>query len=226
VVILGLTGSIGMGKTTAARAFRQHGVPVHDADRAVYALLAERGPARAAIVRLFPEAAPEGRIDRRALGARVFGDPAALAALEAILHPAVFARERRFLASCARRGVPLAVLDIPLLFETGSERHCDAVMVVSAPRAIQRARVLARPGMSEARFADILARQMADREKRRRADFVVETGQSRGASLRQIAEIVRVASAWPGQVWSPRYAAQGRLGGRRIRRRGLARNRP
>lgn len=203
MVILGLTGSIGMGKTTVAAMFRRLGIPVHDADAAVHALTAAGGAAVDAVARAFPGVVVEGAVDRRALGRVVFGDVKALRRLEAILHPLVRARERRFLALQARRRAPLVVLDIPLLYETGGEERCDAVVVVSAPRFVQAARVLGRPGMNPGTLAAILKRQVPDAVKRRRADFVVATGLGRGHSLRAVRRIVRVAKARRGAKWPP-----------------------
>jgi dephospho-CoA kinase len=185
-IVLGLTGSIGMGKSTAAAALRRMGVPVHDADAAVHRLLARGGAAVPLVKAAFPGVVSKGTVDRAKLGARVFKDRAALKRLEAILHPMVRASARAFVARARRRRRPLVVLDIPLLFETGGGAMCDAVMLVSAPAFLQRQRVLKRPGMSTERFAAILAQQMPDREKRRRADFVIETGLSRRHGLRQI----------------------------------------
>ncbi len=181
--VLGLTGSIGMGKSTAARALRRLGLPLHDADAAVHRLMARGGAAVAAVERAFPGVVVDGAVDRPALGARVFADPAALKRLEAILHPLVRVEERHFLQSCRTRGVRLAVLDIPLLFETGGEARCDATLVVTAPRFLQDQRVLSRPGMTPERLARIRAQQMPDAEKRRRADFVVQTGLGRREAL-------------------------------------------
>jgi dephospho-CoA kinase len=188
--VVGLTGSIGMGKTTAAAVLRRLGLPVHDADAAVHRLMARGGAAVDQVAAAFPGVERDGAIDRSLLGAKVLGNDAELKRLEAILHPLVRAEARAFLAKQARLHRPLAVLDIPLLFETGGDALCDAVIVVSAPPAVQRARVLARPGMTEAKMQAILARQMPDAEKRRRADFVVQTGLSKGHSLRQLAAIV------------------------------------
>jgi dephospho-CoA kinase len=198
MIVLGLTGSIGMGKSTAAAMLRRLGVPVHDADATVHRLLGPGGGAVAPVARAFPggviEDARTGRtrIDRAALGRLVFADSAALHRLEAILHPLVRADERRFRRRMQARHVPLIVLDIPLLFESGGDRRCDATVVVTAPARIQRARVMARQGMTEERFAAILAKQMPDAEKRRRADFVVQTGLGRNATLRRLAAIVRL----------------------------------
>ncbi|MGH7112790.1 MAG: dephospho-CoA kinase [Stellaceae bacterium] len=193
MIILGLTGSIGMGKSTAAATLRRLGVPLFDADRAVHRLLAPGGGAVARVAAAFSGTRDEaGGIDRRRLGARVFGDPAALARLEAILHPMVRAEERRFIARARARRNPIVVLDVPLLFESGGAERCDSVLVVSAPLFLQRQRVLRRPGMTEARFAAILAQQMPDAEKRRRADFVVVTGLGRGLTLRRLKAVLRI----------------------------------
>jgi dephospho-CoA kinase len=192
MLVIGLTGSIGMGKSTAASMLRRLGLPVHDADAAVHRLTARGGAAVAPVAEAFPGVERDGRIDRGLLGARVLGDPAALKRLEAILHPLVRAEARAFLARQARLRRPLAVLDIPLLFETGGERLCDAVIVVTAPSFVQRARVLRRPGMTEDKMRAILAQQMPDVEKRRRADFVVQTGLNKRHTLRQLSRIVRL----------------------------------
>lgn len=207
MVILGLTGSIGMGKSTAAAVLRRLGLPVHDADATVHELLARGGAAVAPIGAAFPEAVRDGAVDRQRLGARVFEDPAALARLEAIVHPLVRRRALDFLKTQARRRRPLVVLDIPLLFETGGEALCDAVVVVTAPLRVQAARVLSRPGMTRAKFAAIRAQQMSDAEKRRRADFVVKTGLGRRESLRRLTAIVRLMKTRPARRWPPRARA-------------------
>jgi len=191
MIVLGLTGSIGMGKSTVAAILRRLGVPVHDADAAVHRLLGRGGRAVAAVARLFPDALKDGAIDRRSLGRIVFADPGALARLEALLHPMVRREERQFLATQRRAGEPLAALDIPLLYETGGEARCDAVMVVSAPRRVQLGRVLARPGMTAEKLAAIEARQLSDAEKRSRADYLVPTGLGKRESYRRVAGIVR-----------------------------------
>jgi dephospho-CoA kinase len=192
MIILGLTGSIGMGKSTAAAMFRRLGVPVHDADASVHRLLGPGGAAVPRVEAAFPGTSGPNGIDRRELGRRVFEDAAALRRLEAILHPMVRQDERRFLSRMARRRAPVVVLDIPLLFESGSEGRCDAVAAVSAPSFLQRARVLSRPGVTPQRLAAILAKQMPDREKRRRADYVVPTGLGRRLTLQRLAAIVRI----------------------------------
>jgi len=184
--VLCLTGSVGMGKTTAARLLRRLGVPVHDADAEVHRLLGPGGAAVEAVEAAFPGVRQGRAIDRAALGRLVFADPAALRRLEAILHPMVRQAERRFLAAARRQRRRLVVLDIPLLFETGGERRCDGVLVVSAPRAIQLARVMTRPGMTKARLAGVEARQMPDAQKRRRADFIISTGLGKRHSLRAL----------------------------------------
>ena len=181
--ILCLTGSVGMGKTTAARMLRRLGIPVHDADAEVHRLLGRGGAAVKAVGTAFPGVKSGKGIDRAALGRIVFADPAALKRLEGILHPLVREAERKFLATARRQRRTLVILDIPLLYETKGERRCDGVIVVSAPRPIQLARVLARPGMTKERLAAIEARQMPDRQKRRRADIVIETGLGKRHSL-------------------------------------------
>lgn len=190
MIVIGLTGGIGMGKSTAARAFRRLGIPVHDADATVHRLYGRGGAGVRTIGAIAPDAIVDGAVSREALRRRALTDPAFLARLEAAIHPLVRREERRFLARCRRRRSPLAVLDIPLLFETGGDRRVDHVVVVSAPAATQRTRVLGRPGMTEARLAAILARQMPDAEKRRRAHTVIRTGLSRHHAQRGIRRLV------------------------------------
>lgn len=182
-LLVGLTGSIGMGKSTAAGMLSALGYPVFDADAAVHRLLGPGGAAVSAVAEAFPGAIRAGRVDRGALGQAVFGEPEALRRLEAILHPLVRREREAFLAHAARNRARAVVLDIPLLFETGGEGRCDRVIVVSAPAFLQRQRVLARPGMTEEKFRAILAHQMPDAEKRRRADAVVMTGLGKRATL-------------------------------------------
>jgi dephospho-CoA kinase len=184
--VWGLTGGIGMGKSTATGVIRRRHIPVFDADATVHALQARGGRAVAPIGLAFPGAVRDGAVDREALRRAVFGNPAALRRLERIVHPLVRAEERRFLAAARRRGRPLAVLDIPLLFETHGERRCDAVVVVTAPAPEQRKRVLARPGMTPERLNAILKRQTPDPLRRARADHLVRTGLSRHNTRRQI----------------------------------------
>jgi dephospho-CoA kinase len=213
MVIVGLTGSIGMGKSTAAKMLRQMGVPVYDADAAVHALQAPGGAALPPIEAAFPGVVKAGVLDRQALGARVFGNKQALRRLEAIVHPLVGQRQRAFLKRAARRGVPLVVLDIPLLFEGRGERRMDAVMVVSAPAFLQRRRVLARPGMTEAKFAGILRQQVPDRVKRARATVVIPTGlglaPTRQALERAVARLRRLPPrCWPLHPWREKFTAR------------------
>jgi len=190
-VIIGLTGSIGMGKSTAARMFRDLGIPVFDADATVHVLLGHGGDAVAAVEEAFPGVVKEGAVDRGELGRRVFGDNAALRRLERIIHPRVFRAERRFIAKAMRERKRMVVRDVPLLFETGGDRRCDVTVVVSAPAHMQAQRVLARPGMTREKFEAIRAKQMPDAQKRRRADFVVPSGLGRGLTRRAVTGIVR-----------------------------------
>lgn len=194
--VLGLTGSIGMGKSATAAIFRKFGTPVHDADAAVHALY--RGRAVPLIEKAFPDTVHEGMVDRARLGAAVLDDPARMRELEAIVHPLVREEEERFLASVSPSG--LAVLDIPLLFETGGEARCDAVLTVTAPAAVQRQRVLARPGMTEEKFNAILARQMPDSEKRAQAHFLVDTGRGFPSAEAQVRAILACLAGRPGRV--------------------------
>jgi dephospho-CoA kinase len=191
VIVLGLTGSIGMGKSTAAAMLRRLGVPLFDADAVVHRLLGRGGAAVSEVEAAFPGVRNEtGGVDRQRLGPRVFGHPEALRRLEAILHPMVRAAERRFVARARARREPLIVLDIPLLYETRGTGRCDFVLVVSAPARLQRERVMRRRGMSAQRFAEILRAQLPDSKKRRRADFVVLTALSKAATFRRLRAIV------------------------------------
>ena len=193
--ILGLTGSIGMGKSTTAKFFAEEGIPVHDADAAVHRLY--EGEAAAAIEAAFPGTTADGKVDRTKLAARVLGNETARKQLEAIVHPLVRASEARFLADARARDAPIVVLDIPLLYETGGEQRVDAVAVVSAPPEVQRARVLARPGMTPERFKALAAAQTPDAEKRLRADFVVDTGQGFDAARAQVRDILAGIAKMP-----------------------------
>ncbi|MFG1478446.1 dephospho-CoA kinase [Xanthobacter sp. V4C-4] len=199
--ILGLTGSIGMGKSATASMFRACGVPVHDADAAVHALY--RGDAVAPVEAAFPGVARDGVIDRPALATRVLSDPGALARLEAIVHPLVRSEEARFLERARAGGARVCVLDIPLLFETGGDRRVHAAVVVSAPAEVQRGRVLDRPGMTEDKLAAILAKQMPDVQKRRRAHFIIDTGRGFEAARHQVVGVLRALSG-PGRRVSDR----------------------
>ena len=188
--ILCLTGSVGMGKSTAAKFFAEAGVPVHDSDAVVHALY--EGDAVPLVERAFPGATADGKVDRNKLATMVLGDDAALAKLQAIVHPLVAAARDAFLAEAQIRDAPVVVLDVPLLFETGGERHCDAVVVVSAPADLQRQRVLGRPGMTEEKFAALLAKQTPDPEKRQRADFIVDSSQELEDARAQVRDILRL----------------------------------
>jgi dephospho-CoA kinase len=188
VIVLGLTGSIGMGKSTTAAMFREAGVPVHDSDEAVHRLYA--GTAAPLIEAAFPGTVAAGVVDRTRLSARVLGDPAAFKQLESIVHPLVRADADAFLQANREAGAAVALLDIPLLFETGGRARVDRVVVVSADAQTQRSRVLARPGMSEAKFEQILARQVPDADKRAMADFVVDTGHGLAPARRQVEAII------------------------------------
>ena len=201
MVILGLTGSIGMGKTVASNVLRRLGIPVYDADAEVHDLLGPGGAAVAPVEAAFPGVAQGVAVDRQELGGRVFGDDDALGRLEAILHPMVRRRQRRFLFTAALRRRPLVVLDVPLLFETGGEKRCDFSVLVTAPAFVQRQRVLARPGMSEEKLAAIRDRQMPEAEKRRRADFIVLTGLGRRYSLQCLRDIVALVGGMKGRHW-------------------------
>lgn len=187
--ILGLTGSIGMGKTATAAMFADEGVPVHDADAVVHRLY--DGEATPLIEVAFPGTTSGGKVDRGKLGERVLGDKDAIARLEQIVHPLVTKARERFVADAERSGAKVAVLDVPLLFETGGDKRCDAVVVVSAPADVQRTRAFERPGMSEDKFSAILAKQMPDAEKRARADFVVDTSQGFDFARAQVREILK-----------------------------------
>jgi dephospho-CoA kinase len=194
--ILGLTGSLGMGKSTTARFFIEEGVPVHDADAVVHRLY--EGEAVAAIEAAFPgTTTADGKVDRNKLATRVLGDHAALKRLEAIVHPLVHDAERRLLAEADARGEKVAVLDIPLLFETGGDARVDAVVVVSAPLEVQHSRVLQRPGMTMEKLEAILAKQMPDAEKRRRADFIVDTSQGLDPARAQVRAILAAVATMP-----------------------------
>lgn len=193
MIVLGLTGSIGMGKSTTARLFAETGVPVHDSDAAVHRLYA--GEAAPLVEAEFPGTTAGGVVDRDKLAKAVLANPEALRKLEAIIHPLVREDADRFVARHAQEGAPLVVLDIPLLFETGGRDRVDKIVVVTAPLAVQRERVLRRPGMSEAKFASILANQVPDSEKRRQADFVIDTSLGMDAARAAVAEIVAELTA-------------------------------
>ena len=193
--VLCLTGSLGMGKSTAAKFFAEAGVPVHDSDAVGHALY--EGEAVAAIEAAFPGTTSDGKVDRGKLAAKVIDDKAALARLEAIVHPLVAKARDKFLADAQVRGAPVVVLDIPLLFEIGGEGSCDAVVVVSAPADMQRARAFERPGMTEEKFATLLAKQVPDEEKRRRADFIVDSSRGFDYARAQVRDIIEAIAKMP-----------------------------
>jgi dephospho-CoA kinase len=193
--ILGLTGSIGMGKSATAKMFADEGVPVHDADAVVHRLY--EGEATPLIEAAFPGTTSGGTVDRTRLGQRVLGDKEAITRLEQIVHPLVTKAREQFLADAEANGAAVAVLDVPLLLETGGEKRCDAVVVVSAPADVQRARAFERPGMTEAKLDAILAKQMPDAEKRARADFVVDTSRGFDAARAQVREILTAVAKMP-----------------------------
>jgi dephospho-CoA kinase len=191
MILLGLTGSIGMGKSTVAQMFRDEGAPVYDADAAVHALYADGGAAVGPVGAAFPEAIVEGAVDRERLSKLVLNDADALKRLEGIVHPLVGAAQMQFLDDARRAGAPVVVLDIPLLYEKGGEKRVDVVAVVSAPADVQRTRVLARPGMTAEKFESILAKQSPDAEKRARADFIIETGGSLDETRSQVRAVLK-----------------------------------
>ena len=193
--ILGLTGSIGMGKSVTAKMFADEGVPVHDADAVVHRLY--DGEATPLIEAAFPGTTAKGTVDRDKLGKRVLGDATALARLEQIVHPLVAAARDKFLSEAERGGAAVALLDVPLLYETRGEARCDAVVVVSAPADLQRARAFERPGMTEQKLETILAKQMPDAEKRRRADFIVDTSQGFDHARKQVRDILKAVATMP-----------------------------
>ena len=202
--LIGLTGSIGMGKTLTASLFEAAGVPRYDADAAIHVLYAPGGDAVAPIAELFPDAIVDGAVDRGILGQLVLKDADKLKQLEALVHPLAGASQMAFLSRHAEAGAPMALLDIPLLYETGGDGFVDCVVVVSAPYEVQRARVLARPGMSEEKFLDILGKQVPDAEKRRRADFIVDSSVSVEDARRQIHDILAALEGREGTALDAR----------------------
>lgn len=199
--IIGLTGSIGMGKSAAAKMLRVMRFPVFDSDACVHSLLATGGAGVGPVLNRFPEAKDSSRrgIDRKKLGEIVFRDPAARKALEAILHPLVWSAQRQFIAKSRRAGYRKIILDIPLLFETGSHRKCDAILCVSAPHFIQRQRVLSRTGMTEDKFMAILMGQLGDHHKRKLSDYIIPTGIGRAFTLQRLKKTLRLISKQEGK---------------------------
>ena len=204
MLVIGLTGSIGMGKSTAAARFRELGIAVCDADAEVHKLY--EGKAVAPIEAAFPGSTANGKVDRQKLGQALIADPSRFVRLEAIVHPMVKEAERQFLKAEAARGASMAVLEIPLLLEGGGHGRVDVVVVVSAPPEMQRQRVLARPGMSLEKLEQILARQLRDSEKRARADFIVDTGGSIAESAAQVDKIVESLQGRRGEVYAKHWA--------------------
>jgi dephospho-CoA kinase len=190
MIVIGLTGSIAMGKSVTARMFAAEGVPVLDADAEVHRLYDVGGAAVVPLAEILPEAIRDGRVDRARLSAAIAQDETLLSRIEAVVHPLVRARQLAFLDQCRARGEAVAVLDVPLLFETGRDKEMDRIVVVTAPAEVQRARALARPGMTSEKFDLILARQVPDAEKRRRAHYVVDTSLGFGVAQRQVAVIL------------------------------------
>lgn len=203
MVIIGLTGSIGMGKSATADMFRRLGAAVQDADRVVHGLFSRGGAAVPLISGAFPDAVRDGEVDRGVLGSLVFGKPEELSKLEGIVHPLVRRERESFLKKAALEGRKLAVLDVPLLFETGLDRECDLTVVVTAPHFVQRQRVLRRAGMTAEKLAGIKSRQMSDVDKANRADFVIQTGLGRAPVLASVERIVRLAKGMKGRHWPP-----------------------
>ncbi|MCV3239202.1 dephospho-CoA kinase [Mesorhizobium sp. ZC-5] len=201
MIVLGLTGSIGMGKSTTAKMFVEAGVPVHDSDAAVHRLYA--GAATPLVEAAFPGTTVDGAVDRARLSSTVLGNPSAIKRLEQIVHPLVRADANAFVEDNRGRGSPLVVLDIPLLFETGGRNRVDKVVVVTAPADTQRARVLARPGMTAAKFAAILANQVPDAEKRRQADFIIDTGKGMAVARREVRRIIDTLTSKAEQNTAP-----------------------
>jgi len=189
--VIGLTGSIGMGKSETAKIFERAGIPLFDSDAAVHVLMSENGAATPLVGRLFPEVKNNNGIDRKALGGKVFKDPEALKKLESILHPMVSEKRRDFFDQARAEGHDIVVVDVPLLFETGAEKDCDFTVVVTAPIELQRQRVLSRPDMTMQKFENILAQQMPDEEKKRRADFIVHSDQGLSYAEEQVDKIIQ-----------------------------------
>lgn len=207
MLLIGLTGSIGMGKSETAKMFRELGVPVYDADAAVHKLYEKGGKAVEPLRAAFPSAIVDDAVDRKALSRAVLGLPDQMKKLEAIVHPLVGEVQMEFLTDNMKAGTSMVVLDIPLLYETGGEARVDVVVVVSAPYDIQKTRVLARPDMDEAKFAAIHAKQVADEEKRKRADFIVESDKGLDHARAQVAAIIEALKDRPGKVLKERLAA-------------------
>lgn len=204
MLLVGLTGSIGMGKSETAKMFAKHGIPVYDADAAVHALYDKGGAAVEPIREAFPDAIVDDAVDRAKLSGLVLHDPDAIKKLESIVHPLVGEAQINFLKEAYESGAPMAVLDIPLLYETGGETRVDAVVVVSAPEDVQRARVLERPGMTEEKLDQILAKQVPDAHKRERAHFIVDTHKGLDHAYDQVTRIIEDLESWEAKVLADR----------------------
>lgn len=205
MIVLGLTGSIGMGKSTAAGMLRDLGCPVQDADAVVHELMAKKGAAVGAIDKAFPDVVVDGAVDRQALGAQVFGNEDALKKLENILHPMVERQRNEFLRESAEGGTNIVVLEVPLLFETGGHKKCDKSILITADSDIQKLRVLKRPGMTLTKLESILAHQMPDSEKRKMADYIVDSSEGMEPVLAKLQDIVKLALNETGHCWPQMY---------------------
>ncbi len=208
MIILGLTGSIGMGKSTAAQMLRNMGCPVQDADKVVHDLLAKGGAAVDIIAKAFPGVVIDGAVDRQQLGTQVFGQDEALKKLENILHPMVGELRNQFLQAAADNGAKIAVLEVPLLFETGGHQKCDRNILISVPSDIQKTRVLSRPGMNAEKLAGILARQMPDMDKRKLADYIIDSSEGLDPVLAKLQDIVNSLKGETGQCWPQKYLGE------------------
>ena len=206
MLIVGLTGSIGMGKSAVAAMLREAGVPVFDADAVVHALYA--GDGAKAIEVVFPGVVVDGAVDRAELSKKIVGDAAAYRRLESIIHPLVRGEQTAFLQAEFEKGAGVVVLEIPLLFESGGDKRCDATIAVSAPYEVQRQRVLERPGMTQEKFEELVARQMPDREKRQRADFIVDTDVSLEETQKQITHILQQLESWPATAYAAHWSGR------------------
>lgn len=204
MVIVGLTGSIGMGKSETAKMFRRLGIAVYDADAAVHGIYAPGGSAVAPIEEAFPGVTGPNGVDRDALAKRVLNDPAALKKLESIVHPLVGLEQQKFLAQAAAEKAEIIVIDVPLLYETGGQKRVDCVVLVSAPYELQRERVLARPGMSEEKFQSILAKQVPDAQKREQADYIIDSSKGLEAAMAQVEALIPLLRKVPARAWAQR----------------------
>ena len=206
MLIIGLTGSIGMGKSETSKMFARHGVPVCDADALVHQLYELGGAAVQPVSEVFPDTLVDGRIDRVRLSKTVIGNPEAIRKLETIVHPLVGLAQLNFLKTNAERGTPMVVLDIPLLLESKGPKRVDVIVVVSAPADMQRTRVLSRPGMTAEKLDIILQKQMPDAEKRVRADYIIDTSQGLAHAEAQVAALIEKLRGQPGQIWKVQNA--------------------